>query len=148
MEPTYTVNVAQYKEIHAHLVRCNASFVPPLDSRVVLADYARKLISSAIRYEAWDGETLIGLVAMYANDPAKREAFITNVSVDEAHGNQGIARKLTEQCIAETAEQGFQTIVLEVSKNNRRAMDLYEKLGFSILAELQGDSVKLALQLA
>ena len=147
MEYTYAVNIAKYDEIHAHLVRCNASFVPPLDSRVVLEDYARKLVSAATRYEAWAGESVIGLVAIYANDPTKREAFITDVSVEEAHGNQGIAQKLLRQCIEETGKQGFQTIVLEVSRTNHLAMELYRKLGFVLHAELQGDSVKLALQL-
>lgn len=147
MSYNFTVNTTEYSHIHEHLERCSDSFIPPLESTVDLDEYTKKIIAFAKRFEAWENDELIGLVAVYMNDLANGYAFITNVSVNKAHGGQGIAKRLLEQCIEDARKHGFKTIGLEVSKENQIAIALYKKLGFIILAEAQEVSFKLALQL-
>ena len=77
----YQSNKASEVEIAEHLSRCDADFVPLLSSRVEIKNYAKKIINKATRFEAWSGDTLLGLVAAYYNDQEKRIAYITSISV-------------------------------------------------------------------
>lgn len=114
----------------AHLRAADASFAPPLSSRVDLAAYADKLAAHARRVEAWQGDVLIGLIAMYANDP-DQGGFITNVSVLPGHQGQGIAGELLTRTLALATELGLPRLRLEVYADNRAALALYRRHGFS-----------------
>ena len=70
------MNVANALEIANFLRQCDQQFVPPLSSRVEIADYSSKIALSGERFEAWSGPSLVGLVAAYCNDAGRREAFI------------------------------------------------------------------------
>ena len=126
----YFSNKASEPEIVEHLRACNSDFVPPLSGRVEINDYAKKIASKATRFEAWQGGTLIGLVAAYCNDEERRIAYITSVSVQNEWSGRGIAAQLMEHCIKYLKEVKFDRIELEVSRENARAISLYEKKGF------------------
>ena len=126
----YLLNKASAREITGHLARCDADFVPPLSGRVVIEDYAQQIASKAMRFEAWSGGTLVGLVAAYCNDGEQRIAYITSVSVLKAWTGKGIAAHLIGRCIEYVAAEGFQQIRLEVASDNIPAIRLYEKSGF------------------
>lgn len=113
----------------AHLRAADAGFVPPLSQRVELADYARKLATHARRVEAWEGDTLVGLIAMYANDAAQG-GFITNVSVLPSHHGQGIAGELLRRTLALAADLRLPRLRLEVYADNQAALALYHRHGF------------------
>jgi len=68
----YLSNKASEVEIAEHLSRCEADFVPPLSGRLEINDYAKKIASKAMRFEAWSDGRLVGLVAGYCNDQEKR----------------------------------------------------------------------------
>ena len=78
---TYQTKAAAEKDIFSHLSVCNDSFLPPLNERVDIYSYAKKIAENALTFEAWDESTLIGLIAVYFNADAGKSAFITNVSV-------------------------------------------------------------------
>ncbi len=126
----YQLNKATGTEITEHLLRCDASFIPPLSERVEIIDYAMKIASKADRFEAWSGDTLVGLVAAYCNDMETRSAHITSVSVLRAWMKKGIAARLLEQCIAYAQASGMHTIRLAVASSNIPAIRLYVKYGF------------------
>ena len=126
----YCLNKASTAEIAKHLSRCDADFVPPLSNRVEIDDYAMKIASKAIRFEAWLSGTLVGLAAAYCNDQEKRIAYITSVSVLKECAGKGIAARLMKQCIEHAKVLGMQQISLEVASNNKPAISLYEKNGF------------------
>jgi ribosomal protein S18 acetylase RimI-like enzyme len=128
----YHLNRAVEKEILEHLLCCDVDFVPPLSGRVALNDYAKKISSKAMRFEAWSDHTLVGLVAAYCNDPTKQVAYITNVSVLKVWTGEGIAFSLLQQCIAHATTLGMQQISLEVASDNVPAIKLYEKGGFTV----------------
>jgi ribosomal protein S18 acetylase RimI-like enzyme len=126
----YLSNKATEAEIVEHLLRCDADFVLPLSRRVNVNDYAKKISTNATRFEAWSGDTLIGIVAVYFNDPVKHTAYITNVSILRAWRSKGIASRLVGQCIEQAKTLGMGQIKLEVAVDNAPAIDLYEKRGF------------------
>lgn len=133
-----TVKQASAGEIRDHLMRCDDSFVPPLSSRVDVADYSLKLAKKAVTFEAFDGRELIGLVAAYFTKENHNEAYITNVSVIGSYEGKGLAIKLMNLCMEYAKEKQFTSIVLEVSVLNRRAIRFYEKLGFKAEPENDG----------
>jgi ribosomal protein S18 acetylase RimI-like enzyme len=119
-------------EIANHLSHCDADFVPPLSCRVSINSYANKIASNAMRFEAWEGGVLVGLLAAYCNDGDRRAAYITNVSVLRGWQGRGIALHLLEQCIERVKELGFQCIELEVDRGNASATKLYYKKRFKV----------------
>lgn len=133
-----TVKQATAGEIRDHLQRCDNSFVPPLSSKVDVADYSLKLAQKAVTFEAFDGRKLIGLVAAYFTKENHNEAYITNVSVIGSYEGTGLAFKLMTLCMEYAKEKKFSSIVLEVSVLNKRAIRFYERLGFIAESENNG----------
>lgn len=128
----YRLNNASGSKVAEHLLRCDEYFLPPLSERVEITAYAQKLVSKAARFEAWSGDTMVGLVAIYCNDMETRIAHITSVSVLHEWMNKGIAARLMEQCIAYAQAYGVHTIKLEVASDNAPAICLYAKHGFIV----------------
>lgn len=126
----YLANKATAEQIAEHLSRCEDDFVPPLRGRVDIKDYAQKIESRAIRFEAWIDEVLIGLVAAYCNDERQRIAYITSVSVLKDWTGKGIAAGLMHRCIEHAKSLGMRQIGLEVAGKNSPAIKLYRRFGF------------------
>jgi ribosomal protein S18 acetylase RimI-like enzyme len=130
MNLVYKRNTATRAEIHAHLQECDDNFDPPLSSRVDLIAYSAKIHENSVTFEAWDNQVLVGMMNAYFNDMENNFGYITNVSVIKDHMGKGIAAALLEECMEYAREHHFARIKLEVSKNNDRAIHLYEKAGF------------------
>lgn len=128
----YMLNKASTAQIADHLLRCDADFVPPLSTRVAINNYAKKIRSKAMRFEAWSDGHLVGLVAAYCNDQEKRIAYITSVSVLHEWIGKGIASSLVERCIDYAKTAQIWQISLEVAGDNIPAIKLYEKNGFVV----------------
>lgn len=131
-ELEYSVNKTSAEQIAEHLSSCDADFIPTLSSRVVISDYAEKLVIKSMRFEAWAGGFLVGLVAAYCNDREKHIAYITSVSVRKAWMGKSIAANLLKQCIQHAKGIGMQQIILEVASDNMPAISLYQKNGFVV----------------
>ena len=117
-------------EIFDHLFECKDNFIPSLDKTVDIQEYAKKIFESAITFEAWGKNKLIGLVASYFNDHKNHKGFITNVSVSRNYQGKGIAVKLMKMCKNYAVKHNFNEIRLEVNKNNVSVIKLYQRLGF------------------
>lgn len=126
----FSLNRATEAEIANHLWCCDADFIPPLHGRVNISDYAHKIVSKAIRFEAWAGGDVVGLVAIYCNDNEHQTTYITSVSVLHKWQGSGIASQLIAQSIRHANKLGFWRIELEVDRSNVGAIKLYEKKGF------------------
>ena len=131
----YHINKASAAEIAEHLRRCDANFVPPLSERVEIAEYAKKIVTSATRFEGWAEDVLVGLVAVYCNDEIKRIAYVTSVSLLEEWRGKGIGACLMNNCLRHATVSGMQRIRLEVDSVNLPAIKLYKKLGFAVLEQ-------------
>lgn len=126
----YRTGTATEEMLLHHLRACDDGFSPPLSSRVNLADYARKIFTNAVCFEAWAGDQLAGLLAVYCNAPKDRPAFITHVSVLKEFGGMGVADGLLKRTIDHASESGCESIALEVAVGNSKAVALYERNGF------------------
>jgi len=129
----YSVNRSNVAEVAAHLLRADAAFASALSGRIDIPAYAQKLHDHAVRFEAWLGDELVGLVASYCNKPDVGKAFVTSVSVLPRCQRQGIADKLLRQCIEHATRVGFGQLGLEVDQRSLPAIALYNKLGFKTL---------------
>lgn len=123
------LNAATTQEIVDHLTLCDAAFAPPLSQRVDIRDYAAKLSAHAMRFEAWDDGSLIGLVAAYP-DHAHGRMFVSNVSVLPEWRGHGLAAGLITRCGDAARDLGLRSMVLELGAENVAARRLYGKLGF------------------
>ena len=128
-------NCASAAQIAEHLTLCDVDFVPTLSSRVEIRDYAQKLASQATTFEAWLGDTLIGLVAAYCNNHEQCIAYISSVSVLKTRTGKGIADSLVNQCIFYARASGMQRISLKVAGDNGPAIALYRKNGFAAISD-------------
>jgi ribosomal protein S18 acetylase RimI-like enzyme len=126
----YKIKTATEAEICTHLIECSASFRPPLDVKVNIPEYATKIFNNSITFEAWNGNSLIGLVAAYFNDIKKHSGYITNVSVVAKYKGQGIASSLLNNCIDYAIKNNFKEVDLEVSEESKNAIHMYKNFGF------------------
>ena len=128
----FTLDAATAPKIAEHLERCDRGFVPPLSTRTDIDRYARKIRDQATSFEAWADGKLVGLVAAYFNDEARRVAYVSNVSVEADYRRTGIGSDLMARCIQQAIERGFDGIELEVDATNLNAIALYLKHGFTM----------------
>jgi ribosomal protein S18 acetylase RimI-like enzyme len=135
LEVVYTENTASEEIIKAHLKRCSDRFVPPLNSRVDLDVYSRKLFGNAHRIEAWCEGELVGLLACYADVDSTGSMFITNVSVDQEVIGKGVGSNLLNRCITFAESKGVRYVRLKYNRRNVAAFNLYDKHGFRASGE-------------
>ena len=143
---SYLQNKASEAQVAEHLLLCDSGFKPALSSRVEIGDYAKKIINNAMRFEAWKGRDLVGLAAMYCNDPKSPVAYITSVSVLNEWTGIGIAGVLLNKCIEYAKANAIWRIDLEVAEDNEPALRLYRKYGF-IAGETRGAFTSMSLNL-
>ena len=128
----FKINRATVEDIYKHLLACNNLFVPILSEKVDLQKYSAKLFGMSETFEAWDNKALIGLVAAYFNNLNTKKAFITNVSVEKNYSKKGIASNLLLMTHDFATRSGYETISLEVSLKNEKAINFYKKNNYII----------------
>ncbi len=129
-ELDYKIKTASGEVIIEHLARCANYFYPPLHTYVDIQKYGEKIEDNAITFEAWDKNTLVGLIATYFNDEITKIGFITNVSILKEYQGIGIASKLLLLTIEYGKEHNFRILRLEVNNKNQKALNLYKRNGF------------------
>ena len=67
-----------------------------------------------------------------------RKGHIVSIAILEGHRNFGVGRALIEESLKGMKERGCTETYLEVRVSNDPAVDLYKKLGFSIITTHQG----------
>ncbi len=127
------MNKANASDICRHLSDCDEGFVQALNQRVSMKDYSEKIYKQAVRFEAWAGDLLVGLLAAYCNDLTHRVAYITSISVLAKWQNKGVARQLMNQFIQYARQLGMHCIRLEVEQENKPATALYKRFGFVVV---------------
>lgn len=127
----YSADTSSSTNFLDHLATAGSEFFDDLSQRVNIDEYVEKITSRATRIEAWYGDELVGIVALYANDAVSRIAFVTHVSVSVDWQGSGLARTLLREAMAIAAERGMTRVDLEVSRTNERARRLYRSLGLA-----------------
>jgi ribosomal protein S18 acetylase RimI-like enzyme len=142
-----TNDTADVAAIENHLRECDMRFEPPLSSRVSLPDYAQKLSLFADRFEAWESDRLIGLVAAYLRNSHTLEGFISSVSICGDFEGKGLASRLMQDCFDAACSKGFASLVLEVAQLDQHACGFYRKHGFQPIRGGKSGFLKMSLQL-
>jgi ribosomal protein S18 acetylase RimI-like enzyme len=142
-----TNDAADAEAIEKHLLQCDMRFLPPLSSRVSLPDYAQKLSLLADRFEAWESDRLIGLVAAYLRNSNTPEGYISSVSICGDFEGQGIASRLMQDCFDAAVKKRLTILVLEVAQNDQHACGFYRKHGFQPIGGGKSGFLKMSLQL-
>lgn len=131
----YKTNTATAEEITHLLKSRDDDFIPKLSSRVDLNEYGLKLKNNATNFEAWDRDKLVGIVSAYMNNFDEKKAYISMVCVDKNYSGKGVSRRLMHDFINEASRLGFGESSLEVHKQNKSALALYQSLGYHVLKE-------------
>lgn len=116
--------------IREHLIKCSNSFKPSLDSYVDISEYSKKIFEKSKLFTKFDGNKLVGLIAVYDNH-LEKSGWITNVSVDPDYTKKGIAGKLLTDTLEFFKKKSYLNIYLEVFLENEKAINLYFKYGFN-----------------
>lgn len=143
----YQQDSTTVSDIVEFLQLCDSDFIPPLSSRVLLTEYGEKIFTNAVRFEAKFKGQLVGLVALYCNDPHRCLAHITSVSVLNVWSGKGIASRLMSDCIDYVKLKKVKQIALQVNSDNLAAFGLYEHKGFTT-TQVNGSTLSMTLDLA
>lgn len=97
-------------------------------------DYLTRLLASDtfIAIGAWKGELPVGALAAYVLpkfEQARREIYIYDLAVAEAHRRQGIATALITQTREIAASRGAYVIFVQADHGDDPAIALYTRLG-------------------
>jgi len=145
--PIIKTDTSDFRHIEKHLWECDSRFMPPLSSRVNLCDYAIKMENLADRFEAWDADRLVGLVAAYIRNSNKIEGFISSASVCDDFQGQGVGSLLMQRCLASASAYGLAKLSLEVADQDVKACAFYVKLGFHSVGTGKSGYIKMSLPL-
>ncbi len=126
---TFRRNTSNTAAIAAHLWSCGESFTFNLSKKVDIFEYSEKLEKRAERFEAWETNTLVGLLAGYFNS-SSRKGFISNLSVLPKSQGNGLASTLLKDFLEHALAVNIQSIELQVDADNTGAIRLYERHGF------------------
>lgn len=146
-QSSISLNTSDAATIESHLRECDERFHFSLSTRVNIGDYSRKLASLADRLEAWHEGRLVGLVAVYLNNLATRNGFLSSVSVSDDFEGKGLASELIRRSIQLALDKGCEMLELEVSENDQHTKVFYLKHGFEWSGECRSGFIRMRLSL-
>lgn len=101
-----------------------------LSQRVNLDDYSDKLLKHAEIGFARIGNTVAGMVVMYANDLNTRVGHIPMLAVGPEFRRQGVGRALISRALARARQRRMGSVNLWVVSTNQNALGLYRSFRF------------------
>ncbi|MEI3326900.1 MAG: ribosomal protein S18-alanine N-acetyltransferase [Thomasclavelia sp.] len=104
-------------------------FSSPWDKEAFYYELEKNAFSTILVLE--DELEIIGYIGMWLLGD---QTQITTLGIKKAYQGNGYAKKLMDKCEEITKMMGYVNINLEVRISNQRAIRLYEKCGFKIVA--------------
>lgn len=112
-----------------------------------LDEYVEKILSLA-EINLWTTSGKIeAIVATYANDPERHEAFITMVAVSPQYRKKGLAKSLIAATLSNLSARKFKRCSLEVRSDNTDAIKLYHSIGFKD-SNQSGEIIRMSIDLS
>lgn len=108
-----------------------------------IEDWLERLLEMGWNLVALDGDRIAGHVAVVPAESADPE-FV--VFVHQDYQNRGVGSELVAQLVAHADDRGHSELTLEVSTGNRRAITVYQNVGFDVV-ERQVMDLTMALDL-
>lgn len=133
----FSINLSDKHQIKDHLLRMDTDFQTTVNSRVDLDEYAEKVATKATRFELFDNENLVALIAGYINQEAQF-IFVTLYSIEKEYrgtrtflGLYGKLLKFIEERNAN--ELVIKEIHAESDKDRHTQILVWKRLGFKEL---------------
>lgn len=126
VRPTVAIRLAEISDLDAIAALENEAFTGDRLSRRSLQTFIRAGDRLVVATEP-DG--LAGYALVTWRKGGKR-ARLYSIAVHAGKSGRGVGRALLEAVEARALAQGFEAIRLEVREDNKRATDLYERLGY------------------
>jgi len=140
--------ITDLAKIEQVLLLFDNSFPRPLSKRVgSLRDYARKLAENAVVNIISLEDKIVGFAAYYCNDMVTKQAFITQLAVDDTYKKLRLGSVLMELCINTSKQKGMEKLISEVDDTNVAIIKFHEKFGFTFLKKASDSSHFLAKKL-
>lgn len=117
------------KKIECFIKELDNHFVPPLSSRVNIAQWSRKLNDFAVNIVKMNAHVDIeALISFYSNKGS--ESYITLIAVASSQRGKGLSDDLLKYCIAYCMEIGSTAIKVKTWLSNKRVIGMYHSHGF------------------
>jgi 1-aminocyclopropane-1-carboxylate deaminase/D-cysteine desulfhydrase-like pyridoxal-dependent ACC family enzyme/ribosomal protein S18 acetylase RimI-like enzyme len=110
-------------------------FPDPLQRRVDLYNYAKKLIKFADLQVALVNQEIVGFLAVYANNKQTHVAHIPLIAILKRYQRIGIGKVMLSRTIALARQRKMKHIWLSVMKENSAAIQFYHSIRFVIRSE-------------
>ncbi len=91
-------------------------------------------------FTAWDGDRLVGAV-LCGHDG--RRGYLHHLAVAPDYRGRGIGRQLASRCLQAMADLGIDKVHIVVFKNNKNALDFWQRTGWYTRDELKMLSIDL-----
>ncbi|MDY6764135.1 MAG: GNAT family N-acetyltransferase [Halobacteria archaeon] len=101
--------------------------VPPPPAKNLVEEWLDRLTERGQNFVALDGNRIVGH-AVYS--PVDSEEPELAVFVHQDYHERGIGTELCKHVLAYAADEGYESIVLNVERRNKRAIHVFKKLGF------------------
>ncbi len=102
----------------------------PLADKVDIEEYTYKVYPRATIFVVREGGQIAGVNIVYFNDMKTKRGFVTYIHVNEKYRNMRVGWNLLQSAVDYARTHRFESIALEVRKNNEPAKHLYSKFGF------------------
>lgn len=108
--------------------------------------YVNKLLCNATIFSIYDKGELVAVNACYINAPDKSLAYVSYIGVLPKFQRRGFAKDLLNNSVNYARKCGYKILLLEVSRANKPAKELYESMGF-IFKDFSDRSIFMELNL-
>ncbi len=140
MKIIYTQNQTIFEDIYEILKLTASDFIPPLNGRVNIRDYAVKIKEKACCFEAWHNNKLIGLAACYYNNLEQQTGYLTHLSILKSYCGNGVGQQLVQNCLQYGFDHNFKSVILEADRKNEKALVFWKSFDFEPIYK-NGDAV-------
>jgi ribosomal protein S18 acetylase RimI-like enzyme len=127
---TLNSSASSYQKILKLVKFLDKAYIPPLSKTTDLSDYTQKIFNHADIIIARNNKLDLGFIAIYCNDLHSKIAYITSLGVKKDYYRLGIGQALIQQALMLANQKNMATVRLEVTKVNKKAIRLYQKIGF------------------
>ena len=113
---------------------CDDAFEMPVSKRAIYPALLEKLHQKGTCIFAYNGQVL-GYCAFYANDSERKNAYISLIAVAPECQKLHIGTKLLKDSFEMMRAYGMNCCLLEVRKNNQKAIQFYKINHFVMIEE-------------
>ena len=131
----YQPGSLDYHQFWGYLKEVDSLLIPPLSSRVDLAEYAERVCNRAILFVAKDGEEWVGVEAVYFNEYPEY-SFTTHLSVKKEYQNDSnVGIELMLRQLRYLKAHRTKGLRFTIRKSNTQLLNYHLKTGGRIIGE-------------